>query len=168
MKNIDVVIEIPKGARNKYEWDEKLKAMRFSRMLFSSVKYPTDYGFFPDTLAADGDPLDCLVLVHEATFPGCVIKVRPIGVLRMKDQGEWDYKILCVPITDTHWNTIRRLKQVNKALLNEIEHFFATYKNLEKKKVQLYGWGKRNEALKLIKQSTEKFTRKAKKKHFPL
>jgi inorganic pyrophosphatase len=156
MKPLDVVIEIPKGSRNKYEWDETLKAMRFSRMLFSSVHYPCDYGFFPDTLAQDGDPLDCLVLVHEATFPGCVIKVRPIGVLRMKDQGIWDYKVLCVPITDPHWNHLHRLGQVTDHLLDEIEHFFQVYKNLEHKKVQLYGWGKRKEAVALIRSARKR------------
>lgn len=157
IKTLDAVIEIPKGSRNKYEWDEKAHRFRFSRMLFTSVQYPADYGYFPDTLAADGDPLDAVVLVGEPTFTGCVVEVRPVGILKIIDGGERDNKVLCVPVSDPHWRHIRKLKQVPVDLLNEIEHFFKVYKNLEKKKVQVQGWGGRKEAVQSIKRAKERF-----------
>ena len=101
----DVLIEIPKGSRNKYEYDFDLNKIRFDRMLFSSMMYPADYGFVPETLALDDDPLDVLVLGHEPTFPMCVIEVKPIGVFHMTDEKGPDEKIICVPISDPIWNT---------------------------------------------------------------
>ena len=99
IKTFDCLIEIPKGSRNKYEYDFDLGKMRFDRMLFSSMMYPADYGFIPETLALDGDPLDVLVLVAEPTFPGCVMEVKPIGVFHMADEKGQDEKIICVPIS---------------------------------------------------------------------
>ncbi|MCB0311087.1 MAG: inorganic diphosphatase, partial [Bdellovibrionales bacterium] len=103
---IAVVVEIPKGSRNKYEMDKATGRIRFDRMLFSPVHYPTDYGFVPDTLAADGDPLDAMVLLWEPTFPGCLIEVRPIAVFQMHDDKGQDEKILSVPLSDPHWNRL--------------------------------------------------------------
>src|SRR3712207_7457702 len=94
------VVEIPKGSSNKYEWDEELRAIKLDRLLFSSLGYPTDYGFFRDTLAADGDPLDCMIVVSEPTFPGCLIEVKPVALFRMRDENAEDNKILCVPYTE--------------------------------------------------------------------
>ena len=131
---VPVMIEIPKGSRNKYEYDKKKKVFRFDRMLFSSVHYPSDYGFIPDTLAGDGDPLDALVLVWEPTFPGCLIEERPVGLFKMWDEKGPDEKILCVPISDPLWNYIASLSDVPPHLLKEIEHFFSIYKDLEEKK----------------------------------
>jgi len=136
----DVLIEIPKGSRNKYEYDKDLRMVRYDRMIFSSMHYPSDYGFIPETLALDGDPLDVLVLVSEPTFPGCIIKVRPIGLFKMADEKGPDAKVLCVPVSDPIWNKLHKLEEVNPHLKAEIEHFFMVYKDLEKKKVAVEGW----------------------------
>jgi inorganic pyrophosphatase len=154
---IDVVVEIPKGSRNKYEYDYEKKMIRYDRMIFSSMHYPSDYGFVPETLAEDGDALDALVLVSEPTFPGCLIEVRPIGLFRMRDEKGPDAKLLCVPTTDPIWNSFTDLSQVNDHLKNEIEHFFQVYKDLEKKKVGIEGWDSREQALKIIKESQDRF-----------
>ncbi len=152
-----VLIEIPKGTRNKYEYDKELKLMRFDRMLFSAVHYPSDYGFILDTLGDDGDPLDAMILLTEPTFPGCLIEVKPIGLFKMWDEKGRDEKILCVPVTDPHWNNLNQLEDVTPHLLTEIEHFFAMYKELEMKKVAIDGWADRSTALKVIKRAQEKF-----------
>lgn len=165
---IPVMIEIPKGSRNKYEYDAKLNQIRFDRMLFSAVHYPSDYGFIPDTLALDGDPLDALVLVWEPTFPGCLIEARPVGVFKMFDEKGSDEKILCVPIRDPFWNYIRSLKDVPPHLLKEIEHFFKIYKDLEKKKTGVRGWADLDEALKVLDASYKRLARKTKKTPKPL
>jgi inorganic pyrophosphatase len=138
--NVDVFIEIPKGSRNKYELDKEKNVVKFDRMLFSPVHYPTDYGFIPDTLAEDGDPLDALVLLWEPTFPGCLIKAKPIGVFLMRDEKGLDEKILCVPLDDPHWNHLSELDEVTPHFLREIEHFFSIYKQLEEKVTEIYGW----------------------------
>ena len=153
----DVLIEIPKGSRNKYEYDFELKKIRYDRMIFSSMMYPADYGFIPETLALDGDPLDVLVLVTEPTFPGCVIEVKPIGVFHMADEKGPDEKIICVPVADPIANRISDLNELNEHLVKEIEHFFQVYKDLEKKKVDVGGWGNAEVAKKLIKASVERF-----------
>lgn len=152
-----VMIEIPKGSRNKYEYDHEKGQIRFNRMLFSAMHYPSDYGFFLDTLAGDGDPLDALVLVWEPTFPGCLIEVKPIGLFRMRDDGRPDEKILCVPIGDPLWNYIEELGDVPPHLLKEIEHFFAVYKDLEEKKTAVEGWDNRLAALEIIEQSRKRY-----------
>lgn len=154
---IDVMVEIPKGSRNKYEYDYKRKMIRYDRMIFSSMHYPSDYGFFLETLGEDGDALDALVLVSEPTFPGCVIEVRPIGVFYMKDEKGPDAKILCVPMSDPIWNKFFTLEEINPHLKNEIEHFFQVYKDLEKKKVGIEGWGNKAEALELISQAQARY-----------
>lgn len=157
LETVDVLIEIPKGSRNKYEWDPKHKLIRFDRMLFSAVHYPSDYGFIPDTLAGDGDPLDALVLVWEPTFPGCLIEAKPIGLFKMWDEKGPDEKILCVPTADPMWNVIKDLKMVPNHLLLEIEHFFTIYKDLEKKKTGVEGWEGRDQALRVLAQAREAF-----------
>lgn len=137
----DVLIEIPKGSRNKYEYDFKLKKLRYDRMIFSSMMYPADYGFIPETHALDGDPLDVLVLVTEPTFPGCVMEVKPIGVFHMADEKGPDEKVICVPVSDPISNRVSDLSELNLHLIKEIEHFFQVYKDLEEKKVDVGGWG---------------------------
>ena len=156
-QTFDVMVECPKGSRNKIEWDPKNKAFRFSRMLFTSTQYPCEYGFFVDSLAKDGDPADVLVLTGEPTFTGCLVEVRVIGMLRMIDHGVEDNKILAVPTRDPHWSHVNKLKQVNKDRLNEIEHFFKVYKNLEHKIVKVKGWAGRKEALKYLKDALKRF-----------
>ena len=154
---LDVMIEIPKGSRNKYEYDKKRNQIVFDRMLFSSVHYPSDYGFIPETLALDGDHLDVLVLVYEPTFPGCIIHIRPIGLFVMDDEKGRDEKVLCVPISDPLWNHVFELSQVPPHLLDEIEHFFSIYKDLEQKKVTIEGWKDCNAAIKVIIASQKRY-----------
>lgn len=154
---IRVIVEITKGSRNKYEFDPETNMIKFDRMLFSAVHYPSDYGFIPETLADDGDPLDALVLVWEATFPGCLIETKPVGVFKMRDEKGSDEKILCIPVNDPMWNYIKSLEQVPNHLLIEIEHFFKIYKELEKKKTGVEGWEGKESAIKIIKQAREKY-----------
>src|SRR4051794_1950953 len=143
-------IEIPKGSRNKYEYDHELDALVLDRFLFSSMVYPTDYGFIPETLGLDGDPLDAMVCVSEPTFPGCLIYVKPIALFRMEDDKGIDDKVLCVPLQDPTWNTLEELDDISDQLRDEITHFFSVYKDLEQKKVKVDGWYSREEALKEI------------------
>jgi inorganic pyrophosphatase len=137
---INVLIEIPGGSKNKYEFDKELNAFALDRVLYSSVKYPYDYGFIPNTLADDGDPLDGMVMMDEPTFPGCIIAARPIGYLEMIDGGDRDEKILCVPDKDPRYAHVKSLKDVPPHRLEEIAEFFRSYKNLEKKVTQILGW----------------------------
>jgi inorganic pyrophosphatase len=154
----EVLIEIPKGSRNKYEFDKKRRLIKLDRMLFSSVHYPSDYGYFPETLALDGDPLDALVLVGEPTFPGCLVDVKPIGLFKMWDENGPDEKILCVPVADPMWNYLQTLDDVPPHLLIEIEHFFTIYKDLEKKKTGVEGWNKDlTETLRIIREAQERY-----------
>ncbi len=156
-KTFDVLIEIPKGSRNKYEYDFDLHKIRFDRMLFSSMMYPADYGFIPETLALDGDPLDVLVLVTQPTFPMCVMEVKPIGVFHMTDEKGPDEKIICVPISDPIWNKLNDLSDMNPHMLKEIEHFFQVYKDLEEKKVDVGGWGDVNEAYEIVDKCIDRY-----------
>ncbi len=156
-KTFDVLIEIPKGSRNKYEYDFELKKIRFDRMLFSSMMYPADYGFIPETLALDGDPLDVLVLGAQPTFPMCVMEVKPIGVFHMADEKGPDEKVICVPISDPIWNELNDLSDVNPHLVKEIEHFFQVYKDLEKKRVDVGGWGNASEAFDIVEKCTNRY-----------
>jgi inorganic pyrophosphatase len=150
------LVEIPKGSRNKYEYDHDMDVIKLDRFLFSSMVYPTDYGFIPDTLGQDGDPLDAMVLVSEPTFPGCVIDVKAIALFRMEDDKGIDDKVLCVPLTDPAWNTLKTLEDVPDQLRKEIAHFFSVYKDLEQKKVNVDGWYSREEALEEIAASRER------------
>ena len=137
----DVVIEIPKGQRNKYEMDHETGRIRLDRMLFTSTRYPADYGFVEDTLADDGDPLDALVLLEEPTFPGCLIRCRAIGMFRMRDEKGADDKVLCVPATDPRVTQLKDISDVSDFDLLEIQHFFEVYKALEPgKAVEIAGW----------------------------
>lgn len=137
---INVIVEIPKGSRNKFEIDKNSGLIKLDRYLYSSLMYPGDYGFVPQTLAEDGDPLDVLVMVNEPTFSGCLIEARPIGIFKMTDRGDNDFKILAVPNTDPLCAEIHDLWRVPPHFLREVEHFFATYKQLEAAVVQPQGW----------------------------
>lgn len=143
-------IEIPQGSRNKYEYDEKLGSFKLDRVLFSSVHYPTDYGFIPDTLAEDGDHLDILVVVHEPTFPGCMISARVLGGLDMADEKGPDFKVLAVPVGDPRFSHVRTLSELGDHWMREIETFFATYKLLEPKQTEVLGWHDAAEAHEVI------------------
>ena len=154
---VTVMVEVPKGSRNKYEYDKDKRMMKFDRMLFSAVHYPSDYGFILDTLAGDGDALDALVLVWEPTFPGCIMDVKPVGLFKMWDEKGPDEKILCVPVSDPNWNYIESLSDVPPHLLKEIEHFLSIYKELETKKTGVEGWEDRAAAIKVIRESQQRY-----------
>jgi inorganic pyrophosphatase len=142
--DVEVVIEIPKGQRNKYEMDHETGRIRLDRMLFTSTRYPSDYGFIEDTLADDGDPLDALVLLEEPTFPGCLITCRVLGMFRMRDEKGLDDKVLCVPAGDPRMDHLRDIDDVPKFDRLEIQHFFEVYKELEPgKSVQAEAWADR-------------------------
>jgi inorganic pyrophosphatase len=144
---IEVVVEIPKGSRNKYEMDHRLGRLRLDRMLFTSTQYPTDYGYIPGTLAEDGDPLDAMVLLEEPTFPGCSVTARAVGVFWMHDEHGPDAKILTVPAHDVRYAGISDLDDVPAFMCAEIGHFFDIYKELEPgKDSDVRGWQGRDAA----------------------
>jgi inorganic pyrophosphatase len=150
-------VEIPRGSRNKYEFDEATGQFRLDRVLYSSVHYPTDYGFIPDTLAEDGDHLDILVLVQEPTFPGCLIDARPIGGLDMADEKGGDFKVLAVPVGDPRYAHVTSLEDLGEHWLREIETFFATYKLLEPKQTEVLGWHSLEETWQVIESCRERY-----------
>lgn len=153
---INVIIEIPKGSQNKYEFDEKLGIFKLDRVLYGSDHYPLDYGFIPETRSEDGDHLDVLVLGGDPLFVGCVAEVRPIGMLNMIDSGEPDAKILAVQTKDPRFSAIKDIKDVeayNPHLLKEVASFFETYKLLQKKAVTTSGWSDTTAAKEEIKKA---------------
>jgi inorganic pyrophosphatase len=154
---VEVFVEIPKGSRNKYEWDHHTGRFVLDRMLFSAVHYPGDYGFIRDTWGGDGDPLDALVILGEPTFPGCTIHARVIGVFRMADDKGEDSKVITVPDSDPRWSHVQELGDVPRHLLDEIEHFFSIYKDLEGKTVEVHGFRAREDALEEIERDRERF-----------
>ena len=150
---IEVTVEIPSGSRNKYEYDHARHRYVLDRVLYSSVHYPCDYGFLDSSLADDGDPLDVLVIISEPTFPGCVVRARPIGVLDMTDDKGHDYKILAVAHDDPRWDETHALEDVSPHRLREIEHFFDIYKELEGRATTVRGWLGRDEAWEIIRRA---------------
>jgi inorganic pyrophosphatase len=148
-----VFVEIPGGSRNKYEFDPELGGIVLDRRLFTAMSYPSDYGYVEDTCGADGDPLDALVLVAEPTFPGCRIRVRPVGVFHMTDEKGPDEKVICVPVGEPSVDRITDVSEIGSELLREIEHFFQRYKELEDKPTEIGGFGDRDEALALISEA---------------
>ena len=158
-EEITAVVEIPFGTRNKYELDKDTGLIRLDRVLYSSMHYPGDYGFIPRTLFLDGDPLDVVVLVKEQTFPGCLIDVRPLGLLKMLDKGVPDDKILAAPLKDPYYADYFDIADIPQHLLKEIEHFFERYKDLEGKRVQIIGWEKSQAAMRVIRESIELYDR---------
>lgn len=150
---VRLVVEIPKGSTNKYEYDGKLGVFRLDRVLYSPVHYPGDYGFIPGTLSSDGDPLDLLALVEEPSFPGCLIEVRPIGVLNMVDQQQKDQKIVAVPNRNPRFDQVHSMDEMFPHVRREIEHFFAIYKELEGRQTSTLGWGDAEEARRIIVES---------------
>jgi inorganic pyrophosphatase len=156
---IEVVVEIPRGSRNKYEYDKERGVLVLDRVLYSSVHYPTDYGFVTGTLAEDGDALDALVVVDEPTFPSCHVMARPIGVLAMRDEKGHDQKILAVPIGDPRFSRIHDLQDIDEHWLREIENFFRTYKTLEDKLTDVVGWEDAEAAAGVIAAARELYAR---------
>jgi len=154
---LNAIIEIPKGSSNKYEYDKELNVFRLDRTLYSPVHYPGAYGFFPRTLSEDGDPLDVVVIVEHDTFPGCLIEVRPVGVLVMRDDAGLDHKVLAVPVNDPRLREVLGLQHLAKHYLSEIDYFFNIYKELEGKKSDTYGWEDRLMAHQIITESIARY-----------
>ncbi len=153
---VNVIIEIPKGSQNKYEFDEKLGVFKLDRVIYGSYHYPLDYGFIPGTRSEDGDHLDALVMGSDPLFTGCLAEVRPIGRLDMIDSGEPDAKILAVQVNNPRFSTIKDIKDIessNPHLLKEIVNFFETYKILQKKEVKISGWSDAAAAKEEIKKA---------------
>lgn len=155
---MNVVVEIPRGSRNKYELDKETGLFRFDRLLYSAVHYPGDYGFIPRTLADDDDPLDVLIMVTEPTFPGCLVVVRTLGIFEMSDDKGGDEKVLAVPVHDPLYNDYQDLAHAPKHFLREVEHFFGMYKELEGVKTDVVGWGGRARAHELILRACDRYS----------
>jgi inorganic pyrophosphatase len=158
---VNAVIEIPRGQTNKYEYDKTLHVFRLDRNLYSPVHYPGDYGFIPSTLSLDGDPLDVLVLVDAPSFPGCLMTVRPIGMLEMVDQEKEDEKILAVGTHNPVFDNVTDYSTLYPHLLLEIEHFFSMYKELEAKATKIVGWKGAAEARATVTECRERFVEQA-------
>ncbi len=156
-QTINVVVEIPRGSHHKYEYSEELDEIMLDRVLHSAVYYPTEYGFIPQTRSEDGDHLDVLVVVTDPLFPGCVVAVRPVGVLDMEDDKGQDWKIIAVCDTDPKLKTVNDINDLDEHVKNEISHFFAVYKNLENKQVTVKDWKGKEDAYKLIIQAQDKY-----------
>jgi inorganic pyrophosphatase len=154
---INVIVEIPSGSRNKYEYDKALDIFRLDRALHSPIFYPGDYGFVPRTLALDDDPLDVLILVSEPTFSGCLVAARPIGLLRMIDDGKDDDKVLAVPVGEPDYADIHNYTQIFPHQLRKIQHFFETYKLLEGKQTSTNGWDDAAGARRIIVEAAQRF-----------
>ncbi len=152
-----MIVEIPKNSANKYEYDIEMGVFRLDRALYSPMHYPGDYGFVPGTMAEDGDPIDILGLVDEPSFPGCMIEVRPLGILEMEDNAAIDRKVLAVPVRNPRYDQIRRIDEVPIHVQREIEHFFEIYKELEGKTVRLQGWRGFDAACQAIRASRERY-----------
>ena len=152
------VVEIPKGSRNKYEYDPEFGGIKLDRFVSASVVYPTDYGYVPETLAPDGDPLDVLVCVSEPTFPGCMVPSKPIGLFLMADEKGSDDHVVCVPLSDPGWNWLERIDDLPTQLRAEIAHFFSVYKDLDPDRhSEVRGWGDLEEALETIERARQEF-----------
>lgn len=154
---VKMIVEIPKNSTNKYEYDKTLGIFRLDRALYSPMHYPGDYGFIPGTLSEDHDPLDVLTLTQEASFTGCLIEVRPVGVLNMWDQNELDLKILAVPNRNPRYDEIHTMDQIFPHIRREMEHFFSIYKELEGKITEMRGWGGPKEARKAIVDARQSY-----------
>ena len=154
---LNVIVEIPRGSRNKYEIDKPTGMFRFDRLLYSAVHYPGDYGFIPRSLAEDHDPLDVLIITTSPTFTGCIVEVRPIGVFEMQDHGENDEKILAVPVRDPLYMEYSELSDVQPHFLLEVEHFFQTYKHLEGKPTATFGWEDRGHAEQVVTEALQRY-----------
>ena len=153
----NTIVEIPKGRRTKFEVDKATGLIKMDRYLYSSTMYPGDYGFIPQTLAGDGDPLDILVMVNEPTFSGCLIEARIVGIFKMRDKGFDDFKVLGVPNRDPLFASIKALEDVPAHFLREVEHFFSTYKQLEGATVDPLGWASHEEGAIEVPSSIDRF-----------
>ena len=151
-RNVDIIVEIPKGSQNKYVWDTNRRRLRLDRVLHSSIHYPADYGVIADTMAPDGRPVDVLLMVSIPTFPGCMVQGKIVGCLRTRDEKGLDIKIIAVPTHDPRLSAMESLNEIPPHSLKEIEYFFAAYKELEGKSVEIEGWGDAIDAVSYVEQ----------------
>jgi inorganic pyrophosphatase len=159
-EEMNVIIEINKGSKNKYEIDKKTGLIALDRVMHTTQDCPFDYGFIPQTLWDDGDALDVVLLTTYPLFPGLLVASRPVGIVRMVDSGEDDVKILAVPVGDPRWADVQDLKDVNKHTLKEIEHYFTTYKQIQKKEVKINGFGDKKEAQEAFEKGVKMYSSK--------
>jgi inorganic pyrophosphatase len=157
---MNVIIEIPKGSKNKYEIDKKTGLIALDRVMHTAQDYPYDYGFIPQTLCGDGDPLDVVVLTTYPLFPGVLVKVRPIAVMGMNDSGEEDDKIIAVPVDDPRWADVQDLKDLNTHTMKEIEHFYSTYKKIQKKEVIVKDFADKKKAQEVFEAALKMYQEK--------
>ena len=162
-KIVRMIVEIPKHSTNKYEYDKELGVFRLDRALYSPVHYPGDYGFVPGTLAVDGDAVDVLALVEEPSFPGCLLEVRPLGVMNMIDQDQSDQKILAVPNRNPRYDEVQSLDQIFAHVRREIEHFFTIYKELEGRVTSTFGWGTVEDAYRVILEGRKAYLERSRR-----
>jgi inorganic pyrophosphatase len=156
-EEINMIVEIPKGSKNKYEIDKETGLIALDRVMHTSQDMPFDYGFVPQTLWEDGDPLDVVLLTTYPLFPGILVKVRPVGMMDMVDDGESDVKIIAVPVKDPRWAEVQDLSDVNKHTLKEMEHYFTTYKKLQNKEVIIKGFGDKQAAMEAFTKAVGTF-----------
>jgi len=152
-EQFNVIIEIPRGSKNKYEIDKKTGLIKLDRAMRSAQDYPFDYGFAPQTLWEDGDALDVIVLSTYPLSSGILVEVRPVAVMRMIDSGDGDDKIIAVPVSDPRWDMVKDVKDLNKHNLKEYKHFFETYKQIDGKKVEVSGFEGKEAAIVAINKS---------------
>ncbi len=157
---INVIVEIPKGSKNKYEIDKETGMIMLDRAMHSSQDYPFDYGFMPQSHWEDGDPLDVVILTTYPLSPGILVKVRPVAIMNMIDDGDSDAKIIAVPEKDPRWDDIKDLSDINKHTIKEIQHFFMTYKQIQNKEVKVNGWEDKTAAHAAITHSQKLYTEK--------
>ncbi|MEQ1499924.1 MAG: inorganic diphosphatase [Parcubacteria group bacterium] len=156
-EEMNVIVEINKGSKNKYEIDKETGLIALDRAMHTSQDYPYDYGFVPQTLWDDGDPLDVVILTTYPLFPGILVKVRPVGIMDMIDGGESDVKIIAVPTSDPRWADVKDLGDVNKHTIKEMEHFFSTYKTIQKKEVKINGFDGKEGAIKAFDKAIKQY-----------
>lgn len=159
-EEINVIVEIPKGSKNKYEIDKKTGLIALDRVSFTAQDFPFDYGFVPRTLWHDGDPLDVVILSTHPFAPGILVRVRPVAIMSMIDDGEADDKVIAVPVDDPRWANTKDLEDINKHTLKEIEHFYSTYKNLQHKEVKVTGFKGKNDSEKAFEEGIKLYTQK--------
>ena len=156
-KLLKVFVEVPKGSRNKYEYNPQTGDIEFDRRLFAAVSFPADYGFIPGTAMENGDPVDALVCVDDPTFPGCTIAVKAIALFKMSDENGPDHKVVCVPLKDPAWSSVDEVEALPGSIQDEIAHFFDVYTMLEDQDVSIEGWGPSQEALDLVERARRRY-----------
>lgn len=154
---VNVIIEIPAGSKNKYEYDEELEAFKLDRVGYSAMAHPYDYGFIPETICEDGDHLDAFVILNHSVFPGCIVEARPLGVLNMIDDGERDEKLICVPAKDPRFDHIQTLEDIGAHIPKEIQHFLEHYKDLQNKKTEITSVEGKDAAFAIIKETQDAY-----------